>query len=44
MYSNCRMTSEKNIHWFKEKEIAYILGYVNTDQAVRKNIDPEDKF
>ena len=29
--------------WFKGKEIAKILGYEDTDQAVRKQVDSEDK-
>ena len=34
--------NKQNI-WFKGKNIAQILGYSDTDQALRKNIDPEDK-
>ena len=29
--------------WFKGKDIAQILGYSDTDQAVRYNIEPEDR-
>ena len=29
--------------WFRRKDIAKILGYTDTDQALRKNIVPEDK-
>lgn len=34
--------NKQNIR-FKGKYIAQILGYSNTDQALRKNIDPEIK-
>jgi len=29
--------------WFNGKDIATILGYTDTDQAIRKNVDDEDK-
>lgn len=29
--------------WFKGKEVAEILGYNDTDQALRKHVDSEDK-
>ena len=29
--------------WFKGKDVAQILGYSDTDQALTKNIDPEDR-
>ena len=29
--------------WFKGKEIATILGYANTMQAIRTNIDEDDR-
>ena len=28
--------------WFKAKEVATILGYQDTDQAIRKHVDNED--
>ena len=34
---------DKQNIWFKGKDIAQILGYSDTDQAVRKNIDPEGR-
>ena len=34
--------NKQNI-WFKGKDIAQILGYVNTDKAIRKHVDAEDK-
>ena len=29
--------------WFKSKDVALILGYSDTDQAIRYNVDPEDR-
>ena len=29
--------------WFKGKEVATILGYKNTMQAIRVNVDDDDK-
>ena len=29
--------------WSKGKDIAQILGYVDTDKAIRKHVDAEDK-
>ncbi|MFM7983849.1 MAG: Bro-N domain-containing protein, partial [Candidatus Fonsibacter sp.] len=29
--------------WFKAKEVATILGYVNTKQAIIDHVDDEDK-
>ena len=29
--------------WFKAREVATILGYTNTTQAIIKNIDNDDK-
>ena len=34
--------TKQNI-WFKPKDIAKILGYIHTDQALRKHIDSEDR-
>lgn len=34
--------NKQNI-WFKGKDIAKILGYADTDQALRKHLDSEDK-
>ena len=36
-------TDTKQNIWFKAKDIAKILGYIHTDQALRKHIDSEDK-
>ena len=30
--------------WFKAKEVATILGYRDTNQAIRKHVDKEDKY
>ena len=29
--------------WFKGKDVALILGYSDTDQALRKHVESEDK-
>ena len=29
--------------WFKGKDVATILGYQNTKQAIRVNVDDDDK-
>ena len=34
--------TKQNI-WFKAKDIAKILGYIHTDQALTKHIDSEDR-
>ncbi len=31
------------ISWFKGREVAACLGYVNEQQALRKNVDEEDR-
>ena len=35
---------EKQNVWFKGKDIAKILGYVNPSKAIRDHVDPEDKY
>ena len=35
---------DKQNIWFKGKDIALILGYSDTDQALRIHVDDEDKF
>ena len=35
--------NKQNI-WFLGKEVAKILGYSDTNQTIRKNVDDEDKF
>ena len=34
---------KKLIVWFKAKEVAKVLGYRDTDQAIRKHTDNEDR-
>ena len=34
--------NKQNI-WFQGKDVAKILGYSDTDQAIRKHVDEEDK-
>lgn len=34
---------DKQNIWFKGKDIAHIHGYSDTEQALRKNIDPKDR-
>ena len=38
---NAYYDNKKNV-WFKGKEIATILGYKDTNQSIRKNVDSED--
>ena len=43
---NIELTSyidNKQNVWFKGKDIAQILGYSDTDQAIRYNVDPEHR-
>ena len=35
---------KKQIIWFLGKDVAKILGYQDTDKAIRKHVDEEDKF
>ena len=30
--------------WFLGKDVAKILGFSNTDKAIRKHVDEEDKY
>ena len=34
---------DKQNIWFQGKDVAKILGYSDTDQAIRKHVDEEDK-
>ena len=38
------LVDEKLNVWFKAKEVASILGYRDTDKAIRKHVDKEDKY
>ncbi len=31
-------------HWFRGKDVASILGYINTDKAIRDHVSAEDKM
>jgi prophage antirepressor-like protein len=42
LYINTYIDKKQNIY-FKGVEIAKILGYIDTDQAIRKHVDEEDK-
>ncbi|WP_080656953.1 Bro-N domain-containing protein [Selenomonas ruminantium] len=33
-----------NEPWFVGKEVAEILGYADTNQAIRKHVDDDDKL
>ena len=35
--------NKQNI-WFQGKDVAKILGYSDTDQAIRKHVDEQDKY
>ena len=39
-----RVNGTINEPWFNAKDVATILGYVNTKQAIIKNVDNEDKI
>lgn len=46
IFNNQKITiilDDNNEPWFKAKDIALILEYTDTDQAIRKNIDEDDK-
>ena len=30
--------------WFKAKQIATLLGYLDSGQSIRQNVDPEDRI
>lgn len=38
------MTDEKGEPWFVGKDVAEVLGYANTKDALAKHVDPEDKL
>ena len=40
---NSFIDSKRNV-WFKGKDVAKILGYRDTDQAIRKNVSTENKM
>ena len=42
--SEVRTLIDGDIIWFVGKDVATILGYSDTDQALRKNVEDEDKL
>ena len=30
--------------WFKAKQVALLLGYLNPGRSIRQNVDPEDRI
>ena len=30
--------------WFKAKQVALLLGYLDPGRSIRRNVDPEDKI
>ena len=42
-FGNVRALEIDNEPWFVGKDVAYALGYVDTDQAIRKHIDEIDR-
>ena len=30
--------------WFKAKQVATLLGYLDTGRSIRQNVDPEDRI
>ena len=30
--------------WFKAKQVATLLGYLDPGQSIRQNVDPEDRI
>lgn len=46
LYNDYRVTIVKDkysIIWFKAKDVAIILGYINYQQAIRNHVDEEDR-
>lgn len=41
---NIRVVVIENEPWFVAKDVAKVLGYVDTDQAIRKHVEKEDKL
>lgn len=51
IYSNNKLNITLNVYadnkqniWFIGRDVANILGYSDTNQAIRKHVDLEDKF
>lgn len=43
-FGNIRILTIDNEPWFVGKDIAFALGYNDTDQAIRKHVEKEDKL
>lgn len=43
-FGKVRTVVKSNEPWFVGKDVAEILGYADTDQAIRKHVDEEDKL
>lgn len=43
-FGEIRTVSINNEPWFVGKDVAYVLGYNDTNQAIRKHVDEEDKL
>lgn len=43
-FGEVRVTTINNEPWFIGKDVAEILGYSNTQKAIRDHIDDEDKL
>lgn len=44
VFGDVRVVMRDGAPWFVGKDVASALGYVDTDQAIRKNVDGEDKL
>lgn len=44
IFGDVRVVMRDGEPWFVGKDVASALGYVDTDQAIRKNVDGEDKL
>ena len=43
-FGNVRVVQVDDEPWFVGKDVAQVLGYSDTDQAIRRNVDDEDKL
>ena len=34
----------KGVIWFKAKQVALLLGYLDPSRSIRQNVDPEDRI
>ena len=42
-FGEIRIVEQNGEPWFVGKDVADVLGYVNTKDALAKHVDPEDK-